>query len=417
MKTTKLNVVSSVRAPRNIQRATTLAIAALVSSQCASVHAVGLRDPNQDPEAIARGDAFVATADNPSAIYYNPAGITQLPDSNLRVGLYTISADTKYTSPTGQKAETDTSYQAVPAIFYTYTPVDSPLSFGVGIYSPFGLSLNWGKSNPFNTLAQDGRIEFFTFEPVVAWRVCTNLSLALGPAVNYSRATLDQAIFGVPGGRFKFDGSGVGFGVNLGAMWQPIDKLSFGLSYHSPTRINYAGESQTLPSPPLPGQVSTHASAEFPQFVIGGVSFRPTPNWNLEADVDWTDWDKLDKVVFRHTAFGNVPFAFNYQSSFIYDFGITRELGKGYFASVGYIYSENSIPNKHFNPLNPDSNLQLGSIGLGHRGQRWDWAASWHFGVGERHVNNAESPNPFQTADGHYKSFNNAFDLAATYKF
>jgi hypothetical protein len=37
---------------------------------------VGFRLPNQDPVAIARGNAFAATADNPSAMYYNPAGIT-----------------------------------------------------------------------------------------------------------------------------------------------------------------------------------------------------------------------------------------------------------------------------------------------------------------------------------------------------
>src|SRR6266576_5722952 len=53
-----------------------------------SAKAVGFRLPNQDPEAIARGNAFVATADNPSAIYYNPAGITQLEGNNLRAGIY-----------------------------------------------------------------------------------------------------------------------------------------------------------------------------------------------------------------------------------------------------------------------------------------------------------------------------------------
>ena len=36
----------------------------------------GLRLSDQDAFATARGEAFVATADNPSAIYYNPAGIT-----------------------------------------------------------------------------------------------------------------------------------------------------------------------------------------------------------------------------------------------------------------------------------------------------------------------------------------------------
>ena len=43
--------------------------------------------PDQDAFVIGRGMAFVATADNPSAIYYNPAGITQLSGSNVRGGM------------------------------------------------------------------------------------------------------------------------------------------------------------------------------------------------------------------------------------------------------------------------------------------------------------------------------------------
>jgi len=28
----------------------------------------------------------------------------------------------------------------------------------------------------------------------------------------------------------------------------------------------------------------------FPPYVVGGISFRPTPDWNLEFDLDWTEW-------------------------------------------------------------------------------------------------------------------------------
>ena len=48
----------------------------------------GLRLPSQDAFAAARGEAFVATADNPSAIYYNPAGLAQLTGTQLRSGIY-----------------------------------------------------------------------------------------------------------------------------------------------------------------------------------------------------------------------------------------------------------------------------------------------------------------------------------------
>src|SRR5579859_1206702 len=92
------------------------AISALASLWANSVAAVGFRLPNQDPEAIARGNAFVATADDPSAIYYNPAGITQLTGQNVRAGLYLVSGGYDYTSPTGVKASDNSDFQPVPQL-------------------------------------------------------------------------------------------------------------------------------------------------------------------------------------------------------------------------------------------------------------------------------------------------------------
>ena len=63
------------------------------------VSANGFRLADQDAFATARGEAFVATADNPSAIYYNPAGITQLEGNNLRGGIYGIYLDPSYRPP------------------------------------------------------------------------------------------------------------------------------------------------------------------------------------------------------------------------------------------------------------------------------------------------------------------------------
>jgi long-subunit fatty acid transport protein len=107
---------------------------------------------------------------------------------------------------------------------------------------------------------------------------------------------------------------------------------------------------------------------------------------------DWTDWDSLDVVNFERDDSVTVPFVFNYQSSFMYEFGVTRQLGQGWFASLGYIYSENSSPDTHFNPIVPDDDLHLGSIGFGRRGQRWDWAIGYHFAYGDREVSDAIIP-------------------------
>ncbi|MEY2427642.1 MAG: long-chain fatty acid transport protein, partial [Verrucomicrobiota bacterium] len=148
------------------------------------VEAVGFRLPNQDPEAIARGNAFVATADNPSAIYYNPAGITQLEGQQARAGMYLISADTDYTSPSGQKAHTDRTVQAVPQLYYVNSLKNAPVSLGVGVYAPYGLGLDWGTHSPFRTMAESGKLLYACVNPVVAWQVLPTLSIAIGPTIN-----------------------------------------------------------------------------------------------------------------------------------------------------------------------------------------------------------------------------------------
>src|SRR5258705_8667609 len=117
-----------------------LALSAIASLPSAS-WALGVRVPNQDAEATARGNAFVATANNPSAIYYNPAGISQLEGLNAQFGVHAISINSEYRSPSGVQSETKFEIQGVPQAYYTYTAKDSAFSYGLGFYAPFGMGL------------------------------------------------------------------------------------------------------------------------------------------------------------------------------------------------------------------------------------------------------------------------------------
>ncbi|MGO8766291.1 MAG: OmpP1/FadL family transporter [Limisphaerales bacterium] len=381
-----------------------------------SVRANAFRDPNQDPEAIGRGDAFVATADDPAAIYYNPAGITQLPGIEASAGIYLISEDTSFSSASGS-AKTDTTPQPVPQLYATWTLTNAPLSFGLGVYAPYGLSLNYGNNPPLNTTAEQGSLTYLCFNPVVAWKISPSLSVAIGPNFNYSQAMFQFGLAPVSSPpRFHYSGDGWDPGYNAGILWQPTPMWSFGLNYRSSTEIKYNGNAtQNTGSPFLPYSTSSSISIPFPEYITGGISFRPTTNWNFEFDLDWSKWSEVKSASFSQTPLP-VPVALtlNYQNSFIYEFGVTRQLWDGYYASVGYEYSENSSPSATFNPLIPDSNLNLGGVGVGHRGQRWDWAAAFQFAYGTRAVS-GDTANP--AANGNYRTFNKAVNLSATYKF
>lgn len=373
---------------------------------------LGSRIPNQDPAAIARGNAFAATADNPSALYYNPAGITQLEGHNLQLGsLVYFNIYVDYKSPAGAKTENDTSILPVPHLYYAYSPADSPLSYGFGVYAPFGLGVKWHDDAPFATAGLESKLSYITINPVVAYQVGPSLSVAIGPNINYSQAKLRQQATGaIPGSSFTFEGDDIGFGFNAGVLWQPHAQWSFGLNYRSASTIDYEGDGTFSPVPPLPSKTDSSAEFKFPQIISGGVSYRPTPDWNLEVNVDWADWDTLNTVAIKNVG----PLPLNWESSFFYEAGVTRFLGEGYFMSAGYFFSEASTPDDNFTPIVPDTDLHVASFGVGRKGEKWDWAVAVQMiGGGYRKV----TGNVNSTVDGSYRIFTPTLSGSILYRF
>jgi long-chain fatty acid transport protein len=138
----------------------------------------------------------------------------------------------------------------------------------------------------------------------VAWKIIPSLSIAAGPTFNYSQISLSQGVLPIPnllpGDQAKFEGNNWSYGFNVGVLWQPDPKWSFGASYRSSSRMDYQGNFTLQPSPPLqPGSTATSSSIDFPQIAIAGVSFRPTPKWNFEFDLDWADWNSVQSLAIQ----------------------------------------------------------------------------------------------------------------------
>src|SRR2546427_1290161 len=372
---------------------------------------LGSRIPNQDAAAIARGNAFVATADNPTAMYYNPAGISQLEGQNIQAGsLFYLNIYTDYESPSGAQTKNITKIIPVPQLGYTLTLKDMPFSFGLGVYAPFGLGMEWPENAPFRNAGLEAKLTYITLNPVVAWRPHPTLSIAVGPTFDYSEAKLRQGIFVSPY-QLQFKGDDLAFGYNAGILWQPHPMWSFGAKYFSATTLDYDGTASFQPAAPfLPPPMHTKTHLDFPQMVAAGISFRPTTNWNIEVDIDWTDWDRVKNAVID----GVATLTLNWQSSFFYEFGVTRQLGKGYFVSAGYFFSEASTPEKNYTPLVPDTDLHVGSLGLGRKGQHWTWAlAGQIIGGAFRNVSGAADP----TVNGKYRLFSPTVSFSVGYHF
>ncbi len=406
-------------------RSVLFASAALVLEPTAA-HALGIRLADQSPFATARGAAFAATADDPSAIYFNPAGITQLTGHHVQFGLYGITLNSTVRPAAaaggGGRFETEDKHHLLPQFFYTYTCENAPFSLGLGVYSPFGLSLEWPENTGFRTLAIEGQVTYATVNPVVAWQVSPKFSIAAGPMVNMSEGRLRQGI-AFPGDEVKFRGRDTSLGFNAGLLWKPSEPISLGASYRSGNTMEWSGRSDVW-NPFLPpglffpsGSERGVAEFEFPQSVVLGVSYRPTPKWNLEFNWDWTDWDTLDTVTVRRGG-GALSQAFNWQSSAWYSFGGTHYFDNGMRLSAGYIFSENSVADPTFNPLVPDSDRHVFSAGLGGRHGQLTWDLAYQLAYGpDRTVSGSQPSAVLESADGTYRFISHAITLAVGYSF
>ena len=412
-----------------------IALACAIAACCPTASfALGIRIADQDARATARGNAFTATADNPSAIYYNPAGISQLyapalslgvgvgktavPAENdgegglrMRMGVYAITLGSKATLGGGAYT-TDISHrwQEAGSFFATWKKPGSAFTFGLGMYTPYGFGVWYPENWPLRQFGIHGSIAYTSINPVVSWQVTPTLSIAAGPTLNYAKTGLKIGIFPTAiGDSLEFEGTGWAVGANAGILWKPHPMHSFGLMYRSETQVTFDGHANTT----IPGLGSRRETATaniiFPQNIVFGYSFRPTPKWNFEVNVDWTDWDRLNTVTLNK-ATGNVPLVFNWQSSFFYEFGMTYQFDGGFSASAGYIYSENSVPNASFNPIVPDSNRHIFSFGLGKKWQKLDLDLAYQYAHGP-------ARNVTGLAAGTYEFDSHAISISAGYRF
>jgi long-chain fatty acid transport protein len=398
-----------------------LAVVLLVTSvRDAAANGFGL--PDQDAFATARGEAFVATADNASAIYYNPAGITQLTGSNLRGGLNSVYYEPTYQPPnSGRTYYSSDNFAYLPQLFYTYTAKGAPLSFGLGVYAPYGGNMSWPQDTGFRSVAISGSLKYITINPVVAVKLSPSLSVGGGVMFNYGNISMYQGLrrFATPlTNYFNFTGNGWSVGYNAGILWQPIAKLSFGATFRSSASLNFQGSTDfqlVSGGYNTPAQRDASANFTFPLTTVFGVSYRPTPKWNLEFDANYTDWHSFDTVTIQQSPppvtppfHSDITVNLDWQASWMYEFGATRYFDSGWHVSGGYVFNENSVPNTYYTPLAADMNRNFFSLGTGFNGKRFDFDIAYQLGFAFKHDVSGSTPSTTpgsdagQTADGRY---------------
>jgi len=281
-------------------------------------------------KAVAMGGAFTAVADDFSATWYNPAGLTQASSIQLSAGILFVNYNLKI----------DGHPRPIESLGGAYVGLVIPLFHGRGAlgvwgYYPQNLLQDNQFINPaepqFGFVEQGGRI--FDLSPALAFDINDKLTIGVGVRLLSDQETTLNLFLPI-----AFTGAGVGgngdllpvgtgelkasadnrISPNFGILWRPYENLKIGATYRWHTRQRFEIDNNTSTATvssnnicsPLfpacvPGSISTLLNQDAAligqfigsqffspdQFAIG-VAYEPSPRLTLSADLVWENWSE-----------------------------------------------------------------------------------------------------------------------------
>ncbi len=343
-------------------------------------------------EGGARGNALggtlVGRANDPSTLFYDPAGMTQLPGLQVMGGATAIMPKTDVVTTYGgarSRSETETNLFLPPHLYSTYQYTDS-IWLGLGVFSRFGLGTEFDPSWPGRYNSYNAVIETLTVNPNVAFKVNDKLSLAGGVSWMYLDLTLEQKIdFGSFVGSPKaldvdqsLTGDSSGYGFNLAAHYKALDSLSLGVSYVSRTKQEIKGKADFTKPAGVPAFNDTKVSGEItlPDMLFFGAVVHLVDRLSLELDGIWTRWSTYDEFTMHYrdpTSLGvnSITKDKRWNDVWRVQVGVEYKALDWLDLRLGYVHDNTPIPGETVDYLVPANDRHLYSIGCGILLGRW----------------------------------------------
>jgi len=405
-----------------------------------TIHAGGFQLNEHGARAMGMGGAFTAVADDPSAMYFNGAGLTQLSGWNFMAGTSFIAPNSEFRGiyPDVTSYKTTAQTFVIPNGYATYGAGD--WAVGLAFNVPFGLGTEWPTDWPGRYLALKTDVRAFTITGEGAYKVMDNLSVSVGLVFSFATVTITQKIPYAtdPTHPILFNGDALisldgkdnsAFGYNFGILYKPISKLSLGASFHSQIKYNFTGTATTT-------AVSQLAFETFPAGNIGanlttpfnltfGAAYDVIPELKLSADFQYVGWSSYDTLTID---FANVPRVASprlYDNSYIIRFGADYKLNNALSFQGGIYYDKNPVKPQYLNPSLPDANRICFSLGANYKvTSNFTAAVSYLFiRSSELTITNSNElvvptyPTDTQKFNGTYNSFANLGSISLSYSF
>lgn len=372
----------------------------LVSLLCPSFgHAQALRFQPQGATAAGQGNAFVAQADNASAIHYNPAGLSQVKGVQVVTGTTLLGGSIKFKSPTGIDGRGDFGGSiAFPPPSHSYVSANlgslgwdslSNVTVGLGLTSPFGLNVRYPVDGTFNTAVTSAAIPLIDIKPTIAYKFNDQLAVGVSADIYTFASFLGQGhaeqkqigagVFGIPAGvSVEFNGKGTGAGATVSLLYTPLRNsegkpiASIGLVYRSQAVLPLSGS--LLVNGTKVADASTNLV--LPQMYTGAIAVWPVRTsereWKLELDVEYVGWKSNRDLDVHLSSGGVIPQPQQWKTVPVVAIGTEYKWLNPLWlphwdvaVRSGYTRTENPVPDTTFNPGIISLSSNALSIGAG----------------------------------------------------
>ena len=357
------------------------------------------RIQGQGTAASGMGNAFSAQADDPSALHYNAAGMTQLRGVEFMTGVLLSGGTTSFTSPTGASATGDRSGSvAWPPPGHLYLTANlkdlgvnslGDLTAGIGVTVPFGSLTRWPNDGPFRTATTFNSLPLLDIKPTLAYKLMEDLSIGLGADIytfsglfgegHVERKSEWPGGGGIPAGaQVELFGSDTAAGFNASVLYTAIRNAegkplaNIGVVYRSQATLHLSGGFLAN------GNKVSDATATFvlPQVITGAIAIWPVRNrereWKLEMDVDYAGWKSVRNLDVHLANGATIPQPLNWRSTYAVMLGteykwLTLESLPSWEVALraGYTNQQSQMLDFGFDPGSPSADVNIVGAGLG----------------------------------------------------
>jgi len=344
-----------------------------------------------EQNASGLGNAYAgsaAVAADASTIFFNPAGLTLLPGTQVVIAGAGIDIQTQFngtasqtqfppsppappgTVPLGTNTGGNAGGWSFVPSFYFSAPVGDRWAVGVGVGAPFGLKTDYEANWMGRFLGIESEVKTVNINPSVAFKVNDTVSLGAGINWQQAKATLTNAtLIGLSTeGLTTLDANDDAWGWNVGALFKLSPDTRVGVSYRSALNYTLNGSVTTTTSTGSvvsAGTFPATADIKFPDMALLSMTQQLGEKWQLLGDVQYTHWGTIGtiNVVNANTGKTADQLALNFEDAWRIALGVNYSLSSDWTLRGGLAWDQSPVTDQNRTVRLPDSDRYWVALG------------------------------------------------------